>query len=239
MQNDIRKKVNGFGKIGKIVVTVLLVIVLIGGITASVAAVYLSQLPDDAISVSVSGKANIQVDESLMGILAGRIVDGLSYESDQMPDLSDEADMESILPEDTQVRIDLSEGNMKIIEAQTDDFVYEIDNIIKVIIGGIVYVAAIAVSLFMLRRLFKEFESCETPFTDVAVKRLYAFGFSLIPVILIGTVAEAMAQALLTPSEGINFYLDVGAIVAFVVTICLCTLFKYGAQLQQESDETL
>ena len=57
--------------------------------------------------------------------------------------------------------------------------------------------------------------------------------------ILIGTVAEAMAQALLTPSEGINFYLDVGAIVAFVVTICLCTLFKYGAQLQQESDETL
>ena len=249
MQNDIRKKVNGFGKIGKIVVTVLLVIVLIGGITASVAAVYLSQLPDDAISVSVSGKANIQVDESLMGILAGSIVDGLSYESDQMPDLSDEADMESILP---QVRIDLSinnadyatavihsEGNMKSIEAQTDDFVYEIDNIIKVIIGGIVYVAAIAVSLFMLRRLFKEFESCETPFTDVAVKRLYAFGFSLIPVILIGTVAEAMAQALLTPSEGINFYLDVGAIVAFVVTICLCTLFKYGAQLQQESDETL
>lgn len=252
MQNDIRKKVNGFGKIGKIVVTVLLVIVLIGGITASVAAVYLSQLPDDAISVSVSGKANIQVDESLMGILAGRIVDGLSYESDQMPDLSDEADMESILPEDTQVRIDLSinnadyatavihsEGNMKSIEAQTDDFVYEIDNIIKVIIGGIVYVAAIAVSLFMLGRLFKEFESCETPFTDIAVKRLYAFGFSLIPVILIGTVAEAMAQALLTPSEGINFYLDVGAIVAFVVTICLCTLFKYGAQLQQESDETL
>ena len=141
MQNDIRKKVNGFGKIGKIVVTVLLVIVLIGGITASVAAVYLSQLPDDAISVSVSGKANIQVDESLMGILAGRIVDGLSYESDQMPDLSDEADMESILPEDTQVRIDLSinnadyttavihsEGNMKSIEAQTDDFVYEISS---------------------------------------------------------------------------------------------------------------
>ena len=80
MQNEIRKKVNGFGKIGKIVVTVLLVIVLIGGIAASVAAVYMSQLPVDAISVSVSGKANIQVDESLMGTLVGSIADGLSYE---------------------------------------------------------------------------------------------------------------------------------------------------------------
>lgn len=252
MQNEIKKKVNVFGKIGKIIATVLLVIVLIVGVAAAAGGVYLSTLPDDAISIAVSGKAKIHLDESLFGTLVGSIIDELSFESSQMPDLSDEAGIGGIIPEDTEIKIGLSlngadytsavirsEGTTKNIEAQTDDFVYEIANIIKVIICGIVYVAVIAIALFMLRRLFKEFEICETPFTDSVVKKLYHFGFSLIPVILVATVAESMARTILTPSEGIDFYLDGGTIVAFVVTICLCTLFKYGVKLQQESDETL
>ena len=252
MQNEIKKKVNVFGKIGKIIATVLLVIVLIVGVAAAAGGVYLSTLPDDAISIAVSGKAKIHLDESLFGTLVGSIIDELSFESSQMPDLSDEAGIGGIIPEDTEIKIGLSingadytsavvryEGAIKNIEAQTDDFVYEIANIIKVIICGVVYVAAVALALFMLRRLFKEFESCETPFTDSVVKKLYHFGFSLIPVILVATVAESMARTLLMPSEGINLYLDGGTILAFVITICLCTLFKYGVKLQQESDETL
>ena len=57
--------------------------------------------------------------------------------------------------------------------------------------------------------------------------------------IVVATVAESMARTFLMPSEGINLYLDGGTILAFVITICLCTLFKYGVKLQQESDETL
>lgn len=56
MQNEIKKKVNVFGKIGKIIATVLLVIVLIVGVAAAAGGVYLSTLPDDAISIAVSGR---------------------------------------------------------------------------------------------------------------------------------------------------------------------------------------
>ena len=86
MQNEIKKKVNVFGKIGKIIATVLLVIVLIVGVAAAAGGVYLSTLPDDAISIAVSGKAKIHLDESLFGTLVGSIIDELSFESSQMPD---------------------------------------------------------------------------------------------------------------------------------------------------------
>ena len=252
MQNEIKKKVNLFGKTGKIIVTVLLVIVLVGGAAAGVCAVFLANLPDDAVSVSVSGKAKIHMEESLMGILVRSMVDSFAYEDISQPGLSDMGDIADVLPEDTEIKINLSiqgadytsatihsDGETKYIEAGTDEFTYEIDNIVKVIIGGIVYIAAAAFSLFVLRRLFKEFEKCDTPFTDAVVRKLYAFAFSLIPVIIIASVAESMAEALLTPSGGISFHLNCGLVIAFVVTICLCTTFKYGTGLQQESDETL
>ena len=98
MQNEIKKKVNLFGKTGKIIVTVLLVIVLVGGAAAGVCAVFLANLPDDAVSVSVSGKAKIHMEESLMGILVRSMVDSFAYEDISQPGLSDMGDIADVLP---------------------------------------------------------------------------------------------------------------------------------------------
>ena len=65
------------------------------------------------------------------------------------------------------------------------------------------------------------------------------FGFSLIPIAVFSSIAETLSQGFLSAGENEGVYIQWGVILAFAVTMCLVTVFKYGVQLQQESDETL
>ena len=48
-----------------------------------------------------------------------------------------------------------------------------------------------------------------------------------------------MLESFLTAGKSTNVSIQWGILIAFVVTMALVAVFKYGVQLQKESDETL
>lgn len=60
-----------------------------------------------------------------------------------------------------------------------------------------------------------------------------AFGFSLLPVALFATIGETLSTAFLSAGRDTGISIQWGVLIAFAVTMCLVTVFKYGIQLQK------
>ncbi len=57
------KKVNHFGKAGKIVMTILLIAAILVTLVSGVATIYTATLPKDAVKVTVTNHAEFKIDE--------------------------------------------------------------------------------------------------------------------------------------------------------------------------------
>jgi len=92
--------------------------------------------------------------------------------------------------------------------------------------------------LFMyIGKLCKALEECESPFSETVIKSLNTFSYVLLGYVVVGGVTGAAVGGLVAGSGSFNINLST-VLVALAVYV-LTVIFKYGAILQQESDETL
>lgn len=91
----------------------------------------------------------------------------------------------------------------------------------------------------MLQKLFKVLSVCESPFCADFVSRLRAFGYSLLPVAVFASIGDTLAIRFLSAGRNAGISVQWGILITFAVTMCLVAVFRYGVQLQKESDETL
>ena len=242
-----------FGKAGKIAMTVLMVIAVLATAVSCVAAIFVATLPKDALTVCVTNQAEFRINEKDFNSLWGILVESFSYAGDASPEdmLSDGRD--KITPPENQVfETELSffnqsyssakiysDGNTKVIAAKSLPAEYRSTDLVSVFIFATLFAASVAAALFMLKRLFAVLAKCESPFCEELVKKMKAFGFSLLPVALFATIGETLSTAFLSAGRDTGISIQWGILIAFAVTMCLVTVFKYGVQLQKESDETL
>jgi hypothetical protein len=91
--------------------------------------------------------------------------------------------------------------------------------------GMAVFCTLVLIALIFGQKLAKALSVCDSPFEEKVIKAMMNFGKSLIPM--------AVFFVLLYGLSG------VGTALAVLVVILFIQIFKYGAKLQQESDETL
>ena len=245
MNNNTISKVNRFGKIGNIIITVLLVVTIIACVALTVAAAVISSVPDEAVSVTITKGAEINVSEKYFGSVWNNMVDSFAYTTDN-------DNFSNTPPEETQMDASLSFFNnnfssalisssdgYKTITASSDPAVYHVKSLTSAIFAGAIFMLSAAAALFMLKKLFKAFAACQSPFCDDVVKRMKNFSFSLIPVAVFASLSETLSSSFLSAGQESDICIQWGIVIAFAVAYCLCTVFKYGVQLQRESDETL
>lgn len=97
-----------FGKVGKIAMTVLMVIAILAAAASCVAAIFVSALPKDALTVRVTNHAEFRINEKNFDSLWDILADGFSYAGDASPEAM------------------LSGGNDKIIPPEDQDFNMEL-----------------------------------------------------------------------------------------------------------------
>ena len=96
------------------------------------------------------------------------------------------------------------------------------------------------VTLFFVGALCKAFRYCESPFEENVIKKMQNLAISLIPWTIISSIAESFVTNLLNVGRfefGIGVDFNVVLVIALIFV--LVYIFKYGAVLQRESDETL
>lgn len=247
-------KVNRFGKVGKIAMTILLIAAIIVTLLNGVAAIYSASLPRDAVKVTVTNHAEFKINENSFSSVWDMLTKSFSYATDKDPSamIKDDSDGKILPPENEELNTELnffnqsyssatirSEGSKKIIDAESSPAEYCSSDLVALFIFAALVTASVAAALLMLQKLFKVLSVCESPFCTDFVSKLRMFGYSLLPVTVFASIGETLAVRFLSAGRNAGVSIQWGILVAFAVTMCLVAVFRYGVKLQKESDETL
>lgn len=227
-----KRKINVIGRICRVIVTILMVLSCIGTGALLTAGIVLVALPQDGVAADVSGTAKIEVYGKWIDTVPDKDVEelnrsietgsaDLSIAGNQAAKVEKEGDTITVTGTATEKQFTLRRLGLALLVTALGT-------------GALIYV------FLMLSKLMKELAVCDSPFTDGVVKRMTGFAISLIPYAVIKPTVASIAGALFAAGDfeiGLNF--DLGTLFAALVIFLLITIFKYGASLQKEADETL
>ncbi len=219
MKNENVAKINKLGKISRIFINIVRVFVIIGIVCVPIACAFVMMIPNDSVKVTGSGTAQIVIeDDSLLEHITDieveeADIDGNFFGMDVKWLVTDEKNTD----------------NQRVINIDGGIDEFSVKHIKLMAVGSAISIEVVLVcvliALCFAKKLALALENCNSPFEEEVLRRMKGFGIAL----------AIWAGAVLIVG-GIS-----GIVAAFVVIVVLLfiSIFKYGAQLQQESDETL
>ncbi len=239
MENSIQTKVNKIGKAGKIVSIILIVLLSIGAFSLLLAGGVCAVLPEDTVEVSFRPNADVLVGRSILGQEWSRIDEIVAEAQEALTGKYGEVIQFEKTDRGLLIRLDrlMEEGE-----------VFRLRNALGAIWAGLVGIASAIVALVMFLKLCKAFEACRSPFDEAVIRRMNIFAWTLIVCAVVGSFAGSAAQSAVMAFQNAGIHvgaknfgvsLDLYPIFAALIVFFLCMVFRYGAQLQQEADETL
>ena len=229
MKETMKKKVNVFGKIGKVASTIIIDLMIVGAVLLLICSILFAAVPHDSVKIDVSSNTQVRVNTDYVGVndnsqisvkLGGSDVVIGTFGDSEVKTISENEKVVSINDGTKTNRFDLLDG-------------------MKVMILIIIKFVADIVALCFFRNLMKGFMVCETPFCDDIVEKMRKFAIALIPTAIVSAIMSSAVASLTNGllSVGSSFGMTT---VFFIVTVFIFTvIFKYGTELQKENDETV
>lgn len=236
MEKTMDKKINTIAKVGRILTSILIVLMILATLATAAGIGITAAMPKDALSVEVTGTADITAKGDVLGSICDAIIDSSQGGKGQIM-LGDSniavGDVENSLPEGVKARV-TDKGIALSVESQQLDL--SVGSVLRALVMTLLNAICTIVVLFMIRALMRSLEKCETPFCDDVIKNMKRFGYSLIPFAVFSGTLDGAWQSIL--SEG-QIGIDLTVVFGILVVFMLVMIFSYGAALQKESDETL
>ena len=235
MKENIISKINKLGKVTDIIIKIAKIITIIAMVAILIGTVVLAVLPKDFIKVDFSGEAVVEVDLNALGI-------DLSESNEQ------EIKEELLSSMDDEIELDGLDYKVTSAEIEDDMFVYGasaqtrtvyLKNLCIPMIAAFIFMFAVLISLIFAGKMCKALKKCETPFEETVINAMQKFGYSLIPWALLSSVVESIMDSFMSGNINVVLNIDISLVLIVIAIIVLTYIFKYGAMLQQESDETL
>ena len=233
MKNSSIKKINTAGLIGYIISIILIVGVIAGMVGIAICTIGAITVSNDDINVKVATNINVSSTGNFLNKLNSFIsIDGVE-------------DLNTLTEDGVKINDrDISELSVKenngglIIDAQTNEIAISMKKIIVALITAFIFLGVVTVALFMVKALMKSLKNCETPFSEEVIKNMTRFATSLVSVVVLHIIFSGFWSSL---TSGVSYKASINleSILLVAVIYILITVFKYGAKLQQESDETL
>jgi len=238
MKNINIKKINDLGTIGKIVSVIIKVIAIIAMVISLILGVTAALAPDDYISTKGKIEFNTVTDCSSPFISRSNEEDDeLSF---KIKAFGIEVEPERIFNEAEILGLKIKSESQDTQDSSTPDIVTteslttiegNTGKLIKAFMIGVsalifIFSLLLLISISFAKKLFVSLEKCDTPFSEEVVNNLTRFAYSLVPwgIFSFGTNGAGGG---------------IGVVMVIVVVAILTSVFKYGAELQRESDETL
>ena len=228
MENNIQTKVNKIGLIGKIVSIVLIVLMSIGALGLLIGGIACVALPKDAVQVSVIPNVDVTVNKSLMSSEWKSIDEALAEANEKVGEKFD-----GVTIEKTDDSLTVHAVNPEEVKS------FGIRDALKAFLSLFIGAAGAIVTLVMFLKLCDAFRVCRSPFDETIIKRMNVFAWALIICAVVGSITTAVASAAVAGIGNFSFNLSLAPVITALIVFFLCMIFRYGAKLQQESDETL
>lgn len=214
MREDTISKINSVGKVSRIVSKIAKIAAAIGAVACLVAVIIGICMPKDVMHFSGSASSRLSADTTYVSDLETSLKTGTK----------------KILGAELEIKVtETLEDKIKNldIELVADDVTGSSFKLFIILSGivGMLYSVAIWIIMNFAMKFSKALETCKSPFEENVLSAMKKFGISLIP---FGIVALAIS--------GIS---AIALILVILVVMLFINIFKYGADLQQESDDTV
>lgn len=236
MKNSSIKKINTAGLIGYIVSIILIVGTIAGMVGIGICTVGAIAVSNNDIKVKMATNINVNSTGNFLNTLNSFIsIDGVKDLSTLTEDAKDGIKIND--NDISEISVKEENGGL-IINAKTNEITISMKKIIIALISAFIFLGAVTVSLYMVKALMKSLKNCETPFAEEVIKNMTRFATSLVCVVVLNIIFSGFWSTL---TSGLSYKpsINLGSILLVAVIYILITVFKYGAKLQRESDETL
>lgn len=238
MKQNAISKINKMGQIGGYLTLVAKIFIIIGIVACLAGAVIFTIIPENFISINVSNNIGYSVDFSSLGI---------KFDESQIQEAQD------MITTNGSITTSVNDNGTKYIvnnssitengisgEATTENGTMNLSVLPCIFLAGSINIAMALVTLFFVGSLCKAFRYCESPFEENVIKKMQNLAISLIPWTIISSIADSFITNLINVGNfefGIS--VDLNVVLVIILIFVLVYIFKYGAVLQRESDETL
>lgn len=246
MQQNAILKINKMGKAGQIIANIGLAFIGMVGVLLFIFMVAAGNIPKDFAQISLEGNADVLLnleEDRNVDVLLNLQEDGfVTYMTDA--DLQEE-EIASIVYESID---NVSEGSLKVeriddttmrLNAKYDMTQFTVHDLTWLFAAGLLQIIMTWITVWFIRRLCKAFHYCVSPFEENVIHKMKQFAFSLIPWVVLSSVADVVGEKTFRGTARFGFSVNMEIVVAILIIFALTYIFQYGAVLQQESDETL
>ena len=238
MKTEAISKINKVGKIGQVICNICKVFLGIGIAATLAASIVLAVMPKDFIQMDVVGSTRIDVNMEAIG---------RELTAEQEREITNGADqgLSGVVFQEGSFGYEISDvsasDNHIYVENEASTLqAYSIHDMVYVTISAFFYAIAAMVSLVFAGRLCKAFAVCGSPFDMDVIGKMRAFAFSIIPWVVLDNLVGNVSRAVFAGKNSTyHVSVDLTMLALVLVLFALTYIFRYGAMLQQESDETL
>lgn len=230
--------INNIGKAGHILSSILKVLSIIAIVGLVIAIIAMFCLPSDLFRIDLEGSAVVSVDISTLGL------SGSEVNREELNSAFSGEDMGSIRLDGMDFSFSGSAvqlvGDTLVFSADAGAReVFSVDMIRIILIMALIAVIGTLVCTVFAASFCKSLSVCESPFCADVVKKMEALAWSMLALPVINSVTQSLAQSAGTGNVNITLNLDLTEVLILLAMFALVAIFKHGAQLQQEADETL
>lgn len=216
------KRINRMGHIGQIITLIMKIVLIIVLLLSIALTIIASRLPADSITIDMNADADVVCNYGPLKDIVQLdsfegIKEALTFNLDHI-----------------QFKIDqLEEKDQQLfIKAKAQGEVFNNKDLMPMMISAVVKIFLLLVCVFALSALAKALRYCRSPFEDQVIIKMRHLAWALIPWFVAGAMHYSSLQ-------GIHLQLDLTVLLSVFIILVLIYIFRYGAILQRESDETL
>lgn len=234
MKEEAIKKINKVGKVGRIISKVISILLIIGLVGCVIGTIALFVIPSDTLEFETQSSIQMTINTGKLNVsdkTAKELTEDLIKDADNV-DFADQV----FLFENAEYS---EEDNAVTVNAKAKNATVEIRDFAWLTIVGAVYLVVMIINFTYAKQLFGTLELSESPFTAEVISKIKKLAYSLIPWAVLDGLLELVAKSVMAGYVKINFSLNMMMVAIVLIVLFLAYIFQYGAELQQESDETL
>lgn len=230
------EKINGLGKAAHIIANIIKVLTIIGIIGVVIGMIVCFAIPEDLFALNFSGSAAIDVNLDTLGVdLSGADQDALTEAMEEM-EKDGTLTINSMEFAFSGIR---TEGNRVIMDAVGGGTLFSAGSLRVIMICALLALIATLICMIFVCKFSKSLRDCTTPFDADLVLKMKQLAWAMLSLPVIHSLTESMANSITSGNVSIELSVDLAEVILILAMFALSYIFQYGAQLQQESDETL
>lgn len=249
MKTEAIQKINKIGKISNIVALICKILIIIGLVFCIIGTIICFVFPKSAIKATPIQSTTIEIDYGAFGIT---IPEDRKELLEEMEFSEGEWRIETVKSGVISGRLEIEAAG----QSQVPSNISVTDNVVKMdmvtegkiftardagvmLLAGMIVLVMTLITLNFIGALCKAFRDCESPFEERIIKKMQRLAIVLIPWTVVSSVSDSFMSWLVSGKTGWSLSVDMGIVLVVLIVLVLVYIFKYGAVLQQESDETL